>query len=38
MTAAVALQGPTSRDMLRAASDADLDALRFFSITAARIR
>jgi aminomethyltransferase len=35
--AALALQGPTSRDVLRAASDADLDALRFFGVTTARI-
>jgi len=35
--AALALQGPTSRDILRAASDADLDALRFFGATRARI-
>jgi aminomethyltransferase len=35
--AAVALQGPTSRAVLKAASDADLDALKFFGITRARI-
>jgi aminomethyltransferase len=35
--AALALQGPTSRDVLRAASDADLDALRFFGVVTARI-
>ncbi len=35
--AALALQGPTSRAILAAASDADLDALRFFGTTRARI-
>jgi aminomethyltransferase len=35
--AALALQGPTSARVLRAASDADLDALRYFRATAARI-
>jgi len=35
--AALALQGPTSREILRAASDADLDELRFFGVTRARI-
>ena len=35
--AAVALQGPRSREILRAASDADLDALRFFRVVRARI-
>jgi aminomethyltransferase len=35
--AAVALQGPTSRDILRAASDADVDALKFFGVTTARL-
>jgi len=35
--AALALQGPTSREILRAASDADMDALRFFGATRARI-
>jgi len=31
--AAVALQGPTSRDILRQICDTDVDALKFFSIT-----
>jgi aminomethyltransferase len=35
--AAVALQGPRSRDILRAASDADMDGLKFFGITRARV-
>jgi len=35
--AALALQGPRSRAILNAASDADLDALRFFGVTRARI-
>ncbi len=35
--AAVALQGPTSRAVLKAASDADLDGLKFFGVTRARI-
>ena len=35
--AALALQGPTSREVLRAASDADVDALKFFSIRRARL-
>ncbi|GMU66739.1 MAG: aminomethyltransferase [Acidobacteriota bacterium] len=35
--AALALQGPTSRAILAAASDADLSALRFFGVTPARI-
>ena len=35
--AALALQGPLSRDVLRAASDADLGALRFFGVTRARL-
>jgi aminomethyltransferase len=35
--AALALQGPTSREILRRASDADLDALGFFAATRARI-
>jgi aminomethyltransferase len=35
--AALALQGPRSREVLRAASDADLDALKFFRVTRARI-
>jgi aminomethyltransferase len=34
--AAVALQGPTSRDLLRRVSDADLDALRYFAVTPTR--
>jgi len=35
--AALALQGPASRAILRAASDADLDALKFFGVTRARL-
>jgi aminomethyltransferase len=35
--AALALQGPRSREVLRAASDADLDALAFFRIVRARV-
>lgn len=35
--ATLALQGPTSRDILRQVSDADLDRLRFFRATRARI-
>jgi aminomethyltransferase len=35
--AALALQGPRSRDVLRAASDADIDALKFFGATRAKI-
>jgi aminomethyltransferase len=35
--AALALQGPRSREILRAASDADLDALKFFGATRARL-
>ena len=35
--AALSLQGPTSRDILREASDADVDALRFFRTTRATI-
>jgi aminomethyltransferase len=31
--AALALQGPTSRDLLRQVCDADLDALKYFGIT-----
>jgi aminomethyltransferase len=31
--AALALQGPTSRDLLRQVCDADMDALKFFAIT-----
>jgi aminomethyltransferase len=30
---ALALQGPTSRDLLRQVCDADMDALRFFGVT-----
>ena len=33
---ALSLQGPTSRDVLRAACDADLDGLKFFRLTKAR--
>ncbi len=36
-TAALALQGPTARDVLRQASDAELDDLRFFRLTYARV-
>jgi aminomethyltransferase len=35
--AVVALQGPRSRDILRAASDADMDGLKFFGATRARL-
>lgn len=35
--AALALQGPRSRDILRAASDADMDALKFFCATRAKL-
>ena len=35
--AALALQGPTSRDVLRACTDADMDALKFFRSTAAKL-
>jgi len=35
--AALALQGPSSRAVLRAAGDADVDALRFFGVTRGRI-
>ncbi len=34
--AALALQGPTSRDLLRQVCDADMDALKFFGITKTR--
>jgi aminomethyltransferase len=34
--AALALQGPTSRELLRRVCDADLDALKFFGITTTR--
>ncbi len=36
--AALALQGPTSRAILRAASDADLDKLKFFGVAPAKIQ
>jgi len=36
-TAALALQGPTSRELLRAVSDLDVDALRYFRIARCRI-
>ncbi len=35
--AVLALQGPRSREILRAASDADLDALKFFAVVRARL-
>jgi aminomethyltransferase len=35
--AVVALQGPRSREILRAASDADMDGLKFFGATRARL-
>ncbi len=35
--AALALQGPRSRDVLRDCSDADLDRLRFFGVTRTRL-
>ncbi len=35
--AAVALQGPTSRDILKQLCDADMDRLKFFRLTSARI-
>jgi aminomethyltransferase len=35
--AVAALQGPRSRDVLRAASDADMDGLKFFGATRARL-
>ncbi len=35
--AALSLQGPTSRDVLRRCSDADLDALKFFRTAEARL-
>jgi aminomethyltransferase len=37
-TAALALQGPTSREILKSLSDADLDDLKYFRLTLARIR
>jgi aminomethyltransferase len=36
--AAVSLQGPTSRDILKGIAEADLDTLRFFRLTRASIR
>jgi len=36
-TAALALQGPTSRDILRACVEADVDALKYFRVTRGRI-
>lgn len=36
-TAALAVQGPTSRDVLAACSDADMKALKFFGSTSAKI-
>ncbi len=36
--ATLSLQGPRSRDILRDATDADLDALKFFGVTAATLR
>ncbi len=36
-TAALAIQGPTSRDVLGATCDADMDRLKFFGITRARL-
>lgn len=36
-TAALALQGPTSRDILRACADADVDGLKYFRVTRGRI-
>ncbi len=36
-TAALALQGPTSREILKSACDADLDSLKFFRLTFANI-
>jgi glycine cleavage system T protein (aminomethyltransferase) len=35
---ALALQGPTSREILRDASDADMDKLKFFGVTRAKIQ
>jgi aminomethyltransferase len=35
--AVAALQGPSSREVLRAASDADMDGLKFFGATRARL-
>lgn len=36
--AALALQGPTSRDILRHVSDAEIDELKYFRLTFARIK
>ncbi len=36
-TAALALQGPTSARVLRAAADADIETLRYFRVTSGRI-
>ena len=36
-TAALALQGPTSAHVLRAAADADIETLRYFRVTSGRI-
>lgn len=36
-TAALALQGPTSRGVLRACAEADVERLRYFRVSAARI-
>jgi aminomethyltransferase len=36
-TAALALQGPTSRELLKSCSDADLDRLRYFRVTRAKL-
>jgi len=35
--AVLALQGPTSRDILKQVSDADLDRLKYFRLTAAKV-
>jgi aminomethyltransferase len=35
--AALSLQGPTSREVLRQCSDADMDKLKFFGTTRARL-
>ena len=36
--AVVALQGPTSRDILKQVSDADLDRLKYFRLTTTKVR
>ncbi len=36
-TAALALQGPTSRDVLRACAEADVDGLKYFRLTKGKI-